>query len=270
MHLGKTLMGGQSFNWEIQGGCFFGSHKKNIMKLVETKEGIKWQTYPNKNDTVMIQQYFRLEKDYKHILEIISRDKHVKSSLENLLGLRILKQDLFETTLSFIISQNKNITSIRNSVKKFKQRFGTKIRVEKFEFYTFPEIEEISQISINDLKGLSLGYRESYIIDAIRAFKESELLQKHSRTNYQALRDELLKIKGVGNKVADCILVFGGGFEHITPLDVWGIRIATELYGVDSKIKYEQMSKWFTSQFGEYTAWAGQFLFEWIRENWKK
>lgn len=268
----QTLLGGQAFNWDrsiIDGKeIFYGTTQDRLIKIeiVNLLEGeILWQTYPKNDEYDFLKQYLRLDVDYKNILEKINKDEHVATAIQNYPSLRLLSQDFDQTTLSFIISAFNSIKSIRTRINRMKLDLGEKILVDGQDFYLFPKTEVIADARLDLLMSHSLGYRAKYIKEAANILIQEDLGSKLVGLDEFSTRNELLKLPGIGDKVADCIMVFALEYNNLTPLDVWGRRVFSDLYGLDPKMKYSDMRVWLNEYFEGHAAWAGQFLFEWYR-----
>lgn len=271
----KTLLGGQAFDWEMESigedKVFYGTTQSRLVKLVvprdyyKGKNEVMWQTYPETDDAGFIKSYLRIDEDYKKILKNINKDEHIKMAIANSPSLRLLSQGFDQTTLSFIISSFNSIKSIRTRINKMKKDLGEKVEVDGQAFYLFPKTEVIADARVDLLMSHSLGYRAKYIKEAANILLRENLAAKVKDMDEESTRKELLKLPGVGDKVADCIMVFSLKYDNLTPLDVWGKRVFTDLYGLDPKMKYSDVRKWLNDYFDGYAAWAGQFLFEWYR-----
>jgi N-glycosylase/DNA lyase len=192
--------------------------------------------------------------------------------------LRLLNQDFEQTLLSFTLASVKSISSIRQSIKLLSRKFGDKIEVNGKPFYLFPRTEVLAQASDSELKQTKIGFRSKYLRAAAKFLLNnlpgsekfnSKKLDSEQNASQQEIIDRLTSIHGVGDKIADCVMCYSLGYDNITPMDVWGKRYLVEYYGLDPKMKYQQMRNWVESYFGQYGAWAGQFLFEYIRENYR-
>jgi N-glycosylase/DNA lyase len=267
-NLNKTLLGGQSFSWEYKDGIYWGIIEKTIVKLKEKNNTWYWQTYPKNNNKGLIEKYFRIDTPYNEILENIDKDEYVHKAILKYPGLRLLNMPFEQTVISFLISQNKNIPAIRSSIKKLSELLGEKIEISNNTFYTFPTLKSISETPLELLKSTGVGYRAEYLKNTSTQLLEGTLImdiRKYSEEkDIEKVRELLTNLHGIGNKVADCIMSYSLDFLDITPLDVWAKRFCNEYYCVPTK-NYLETSKWLTEYFGEYTAYAGQYLFEYIR-----
>jgi len=265
-NLEKTLLGGQSFNWDLIDGTFYGFFVDKVVKLKQEENKLYWQTYPEKDNFDFIKQYLRLGVDYNKILTQINKDEWVDASIKKYPNLRILKQDFDQTLISYIISANNNINSIRRIVRNLSRSLGKQVTVDNLTFNLFPSVESIAQAPLETLLETKAGYRARYLKDsAQKLFVEGQKLSN----NEDEIIKWLLEFPGIGEKVADAILQYSLGFDNVTPLDVWVQRILIDLYLVDSKANYKKMRAWLQSYFNGYAGWAGQFLYEYYRNEYK-
>jgi N-glycosylase/DNA lyase len=266
-NLPATLLGGQAFNWNIVENSYYGFTQSHIIKIIPKEGYILWQTYPNKDDINMIISYMNLDIKYEDKLEIIkTKDSHISNAIEKYNGLRILNQPFEQTLLSFILSSHKSVKGVRKAVKDFTNAYGRDDLVDGIKFNLFPKVEDIQHLSEEDYRKIGFGFRSRYFKEAVNKllYLESDTLQELKLNEYNA-RNYLITYTGIGEKIADCIMTFSMEFSTITPLDVWGKRVLTDLYNIDPTLKYSQMREWYKNYFGEHTAIAGQYLFEYIR-----
>ena len=191
--------------------------------------------------------YFDFDKDYNEIEHFLSEhDEVLSEAVSKYSGMRILNQEPFECIISFIISQNNNIKRIKMLIDRLCQHYGRKIDFMGNTFYSFPEPEELINITEDELIKLGFGYRAKYILSAV-----DNILNK--------------KIKGIGDKVADCILLYSFNKYNAFPLDVWTKRVLKEVYNFQTTKQIYN----FINSLGEYAGYAQLFLFHFIR-NYKK
>ena len=265
--LNMTLLGGQAFNWDFNPAeeSYLGFTQNKLIKLKKQNETLFWQTYPHADDIDFLRKYLRLDADYKNILNKIQKDKHIKTAIKQCPNIRLLRQDFDQTLLSFLISSNNNIKSIRKIIRSMCMKFGKQIKVNGDMFYLFPETEAIAEANLQSLLECKLGFRAKFLKGAARYILEKNLDKKIHKMDENTSREFLIGINGVGNKIADCVLVFSLGFDNVTPLDVLGKRFLTRFYKLNPKMKYEDMRTWIDNYFEGYAGWAGQFLYEYIR-----
>ena len=211
--------------------------------------------------------YLDLDRDYSQIKLRYENDIHLKKAMEFGSGIRILNQEVFECLISFIISTQNGIPRIKKIVSGLSQMYGKKIEFCEKTYYSFPTAEDMRGITEKDLESLKPGYRAAYIVDAVNKILSGEInLDKISQMNTDDARKELLKIKGVGPKVADCVLLFSCKKTDAFPIDVWISRIMRNLYcGEESSIN--NIQKYARENFGEFAGMAQQYLFYYAREN---
>ncbi len=277
-NLHKTLLGGQAFtwDWDQHEHTFWGTMQDKLIqiKIPDSEQNkpipkfIYWQTYPKKDDGEFVNNYLRLNDNYSQIIKSISKDEYVSQSIDYNPGLRLLNQDFEQTLLSYTLASVKSISSIRQSIKLLSKKLGEKIRVKGKTYHLFPKAEVIAKASDSDLKQTKIGFRSKYLKSAASFLLENSLIEENNLTQQQVI-ERLKSIHGVGDKIADCVMCYSLGYDNITPVDVWGKRYLVEYYGLDPKSSYKEMRSWIEDYFGEYGAWAGQFLFEYIRENYK-
>ena len=212
--------------------------------------------------------YFDLDTDYSSIKShILSVDERLSEAVEAKQGIRILRQEFFETLISCIISQHKQIPHIKQIVHTLSERYGERFVLDDgVTGYTFPTVEKLYEVSEEELRECKVGFRAPYIRDAVEKVYcgviSADMLL--SMTADEA-REMLMTIKGVGEKVANCVLLFGLGFTDSFPVDVWMKRIMEYMYfGEDTK--KEVIEKFAYEKYGKYAGYAQQYLFHYGRE----
>lgn len=214
-------------------------------------------------------EYFDFGTNYKEIKDyLLKYDDKLKEAIEKKNGIRILKQEFFENLLSFIISQNKQIPHIMKIVDDIANKYGDKLgEYEGREYYSFPTVEQLADASEEDFKELKTGFRAPYLMDAIKLVSDGSInVNNFSDLTTLEVEKELIKIKGVGTKVANCVLLFSLGRRDAFPVDVWIQRIMEELYYNGEKTKKEVIIDFAKEHFGEYGGYAQQYLFYYARD----
>lgn len=225
--LPHTLDCGQAFRWKMdQNGIWSGVAFGRQLSLEKLENGTVVLYNTSKNDYENIwKDYFDFNRDYREIIEILSRDETLKKACEYSYGIRILNQEPFETLCSFIISQNNNIKRIKGIIERLCENFGE----EKDGYYTFPTAKKLASLTLDDLQVLRSGFRAKYLLDAAQKVANNEVnLELLKDMSLDDARNELMKIKGVGPKVADCCLLFSHHHTEAFPKDVW-IKRAMEI-----------------------------------------
>ncbi len=202
-------------------------------------------------DTVLA-DFFDLSFDYDKLNEAFSADETLKAAINYAGGIRILKQPAWETLCSFILSQNNNIKRITGIIERLCENFGDNI---DGIHYSFPSPEKLANLSLDDLAPLRSGFRAKYVLDAAKKVSSGEVnLEEVAKADIETAREMLMKINGVGPKVADCTLLFGFHKLEAFPKDVWIKRIM-EKYYPDGLPKFAI----------KYGGIAQQYLFHYIR-----
>lgn len=179
------------------------------------------------------EDYFDLSTDYNVFLNAVDKkDGYLIRAAGAGRGLRILRQDPWEVLISFILSQRKSIPAIRDGIEKLCRRFGNPLMTGEWEEYAFPTPQRLAQASLEELSACSLGYRAPYIQAAARqvAAGETDLMGIESFSD-EALMQKLLVLRGVGVKVASCVMLFGYHRLNLAPVDVWIQRVIENEYG---------------------------------------
>ena len=216
-------------------------------------------------DEAFWRSYFDLDTDYSLIKdELVRSEPEIGKAVEYGYGIRILRQDLFETIISFIVSQNNNIPRIRKCIEALCCRYGDRIG-EAFgrEWYAFPEPEVLADAAEEDLAALRLGYRSGYINSAARSF-----VSDCCRGCVPETREDILAYRGVGPKVANCIMLFGLRDVGAFPVDTWVRHIMNDMYGFEEN-DMKGMERFAREKFGELAGYAQQYLFYYYRDSGK-
>ncbi len=214
-------------------------------------------------------KYFDIDRDYNSIKNnIIAIDDRLTRAVNEKQGIRILNQDFFETLISFIISQNKQIPHIKQIVHTISERYGECIELDDGRcVYTFPDVDKLYQVSEDELRECKVGFRAPYIRNAVEMVYNGEISEELlASMSVDEARKKLMTIKGVGEKVANCVLLFGLGFKDVFPVDVWMKRIMEYMY-FEKDTKKEIIESFAMDKFGEYAGYAQQYLFFYGREN---
>ena len=282
---------GQCFRWNKQeDGSYIGVIKNGVIQVKKekkickemngekeinkTKEIITFTGKCDGNFKEIVEEYFDLNRDYEKIKKQLENiDEYLKTSIEYGKGIRILNQDLWETIISFIISANNNIPRIKGIIERISQKYGNEIEWNGKKYYTFPTPKQLKDVTVQEFRNLGLGFRDIRLYETTQMIlnKEVDLEKLRKNSNTQEVRNELLKLSGVGPKVADCILLFSDlkRFD-VFPIDVWVRRVMNDLYikeSDESKVSKTKIEKLAEEKFGDLKGLAQQYLFYWRREN---
>jgi len=245
---------GQCFRWnKIGENEYRGIVGSNVCEIKQFGNEIEVSGM----DEEKFSDYFDMKRDYGRIKEFYRNDAVLSEAVKYGEGIRILNQDKFEVLISFIISANNNIPRIKKSVEAISEKFGKRIRDE---FYAFPTPEELSRATEEELKACGVGFRARYIYKTCRDVLNGFDLEEVSKLPTSECKKELMKLTGVGSKVADCVMLFSMGKCDAFPVDVWIKRIMEELY-IKKEVPLKEIEKFSREKFSIYSGIAQQYLF---------
>lgn len=245
---------GQIFTYEKLDSCYKVFSEDKCAIVEENENCIKIKT----NSPKYFEGFFDLKNDYSLIKKELLKFDFMKEPIKFGCGIRILKQNLFEMLISFIISANNNIKRIQLIINRMKEEIGEK----KDGYYAFPTREKMLTKDEEFFKNIGAGYRAKYLYQVIRQIDE-EKLKNFNHLSTEDLRKELIKLMGVGPKVADCILLFGYGRQTVFPVDTWICQMYNKFIGKEENKTI--MRKKLVDMFGEYSGYAQQYLFYYQR-----
>lgn len=262
-NIAGSLDCGQAFRWNPD---------KDKMKGVV--KGVPLTVFRNGDDVIIdgcdkefyegfLKGYFDLDFDYKALIDAYRDDERIVSGAEFAYGLRMLNQEKFETLISFIISANNNVKRIKGIVERICSAYGQEVADG---VYAFPTPEQLKDVRESDYSSLGAGYRASYLEGTVRAINDGYDLEALCKLDYSGARKEIQKLKGVGPKVADCILLYSFGFRSAFPVDVWVKRIMEQLYFDGRETSKKAIEDFSKEHFGENAGILQLFLFNYARK----
>ena len=276
-NLDVTLCCGQVFRWEKKDEWWYGVTGDKAFKIRQTNAELEFANADEK----FIENYFRLDDDLRKIRDSIGKDEHVRKVLQELWGLRIIRQDPWDCLVSYICATYKSIAAIKHMLLKLSKKFGEKIILDGYDFYTFPTPEKLAKTTESTLMQCGLGYRAKYVLETSKRIFENnfsfELLRKMT---YQQTKKKLTTFPGVGLKVADCILLFSLAKREAFPVDVWVKRVILKHYAAHfpkafiekisshkslSNAEYEKLNEFGRNYFGKYAGYAQEYLYHYER-----
>jgi len=272
-NLDLTVSCGQAFRWNKLNGWWYGIVREKVFKVCQIGNQLEFENV-NANFT---KEYFGLHDDLPRILSQIAKDEHAKSAVNAFKGLRILRQDPWECIISYICATYKNISAIKHMLFNLSEKFGDKVYLDGYNFYTFPKPEGLAKATIKELAECGLGYRAKYVSETAKVVYENGFdFERLKKITYEKAKEELLSFPGVGLKVADCVLLFSLRKLEAFPVDVWIKRVILKYYanhfpneftrrisGKNSLTtsEYEKLSLFGRSYFGEYAGYAQEYLY---------
>lgn len=260
--LEATLFCGQAFRWKAAGqGRYQGIVQGHCITVEQLPDGMcLFPCAPQDFESVW-RRYFDLDYDYAGCEAHLCSDTVMAPMARACRGLRLLNQPVWECLITFIISSNNNIRRICGSVEALSARAGTPVEGG----YAFPEPRQLAALTVEQLKACGLGYRADYVASTARQVCDNpQLLDALAGMTYQDARAALMRYKGVGEKVADCVLLFSCGQRGAFPVDVW-VERAMRLYYPQLKTDRAAIGRFARETYGDYAGLAQQYLFHYQR-----
>lgn len=263
-----TFECGQSFRWRQIEGLYVGVVKRSVLVLEPLSEGYEVKVLGASMSDAEIRSYFDDSADYRDIIEKLSKkDSWLEKATAFGKGIRLLNQDPFEMLITFIISSNNNIPKIKMSVEALSEQFGEYLMTyNAVRLYAFPTLEQLKICTVEDLNVKGMGYRARYIVNAVRQIDDNQMdLNLPFEQDYETSKMWLKQLYGIGDKVADCVLLFSYRKKNAFPIDTWVKKMLRELYGVEDRQKaYEAFVDEYFDLYGGY---AQQYLFYYMRNH---
>jgi N-glycosylase/DNA lyase len=261
-NLDITLDCGQVFRWSYIDGWWVGVVSDTFSRLRQdsrTGEVTVDSTLPPE----FFESYFRFDDDLEHILNEINKDEFMNEAINKYWGLRLIRQDPWECLISYMLATAWNIPNIKRGISNICERYGRELN---FGFYAFPDAQSLANACDEDILECKLGFRGSRIVDAavevgIGAFDLDELFEM----DYSSAKNKLMELNGIGEKVADCILLFAYGKMEAFPVDTHVEQVVKNVYGdhefFSGNATKSKIGNWGREYFGEYCGYAQQYFF---------
>lgn len=270
--LETTMTCGQTFCWHrLEGNLYeegpskFYTFRNGQPIIVEAKNSklIINTELPKKE----VKKSLGLHHDLEEIFSSVETHEKLEEAKEELWGLRVVQDEFFPCLISYLLSPQMRIPRIKQMHNKISRKYGGTEEFNGKELLRFPTIDELSKATEEELRELGTGYRAKYIVETIKILQSEEFDYKNiSRMDYADAREEMKKLYGVGDKVADCVLLFSLGFYEAYPIDTWADKALEkhfpEIYSED----YEELSKNMREYFGEYSGYAQEYIFHAARK----
>jgi N-glycosylase/DNA lyase len=290
--LAATLDSGQAFRWQRDGDAWQGVLGKHFLRLTQTPDGIYAQAAAPVTNWNFLHEFLQSDVNLTAILKTFPDDEPMRAAVAACRGLRLLRQDAWECLASFILSSTKQIVQIRQIVGLLCERFGEPVLVGRAVLgpppiankdalvyhdsaqrtarststFTFPTPQRLAACSEKELRDCKMGFRAPSLLAAAQRIAAGDFdLEKIRTLDYAAARAELMTLRGVGGKIADCVLLFGYGFDSAFPVDVWIERALQELYFPRRRASEKRLRKFAATHFGPRAGYAQQYLFHYMR-----
>ena len=266
--LEATLSSGQAFRWRRSAQAWVGVIDTHWVRLESAGHSILARTAKPVSEWGWLTDYLQCELDLEEILRSFPSDEPMGNAVAACHGLRLLRQSPWECLVSFLLSSTKQIVQIQQIVALLCQRFGEPLAVPPGDPATqaFPSADRLARATEEELCACKMGFRAPYVSAAARAVEDGSLsLEGLRQLPVEAAREELMRLPGVGRKIADCVLLFAYGFQAAFPVDVWVMRALRQLYFPRRRVSLERLHRFSAEHFGPYAGYAQQYLFHYAR-----
>jgi N-glycosylase/DNA lyase len=266
--LAATLDSGQVFRWRQVDGSWIGIVGKKRVRLKQEPEGISAETEEAMEDWGWLREFLQTDIELEKILKTFPDDEPMNQAVVACRGLRVLRQEPWECLASFIFSSTKQIVQIRQIVGRLCECFGERLGEEAGAplAQSFPTAKKIAGLTEANLRSCGMGFRAPNFLATARHIAEGKAdLEALRRLPYHEARGELMRLRGVGGKIADCVLLFAYGFDSAFPVDTWVERALQTLYFPGRKAGKKKMLEFAATHFGPHSGYAQQYLFHYMR-----
>ena len=261
--LEKSVESGQAFRWKKEGDGWLGLCRNVPVRIRQEGEVLAVTAdQPEVAAAPFWSAYLGLDLDYGPMEQLLADDPHTAPCLPYSRGIRVFRQDPYETLISFILSANNNVRRISGIIERLCERFGQPVAFDGAQLFAFPEAEALAALSPEEIAACGAGYRAPYVVESARRVAEGYDLSALKTLSFEETRGALMAFPGVGPKVAECVMLFSLGCDRAFPVDVWVKRIVAYLYpGEEGK----QAARAAAERFGPWAGAAQQYLFHYAR-----
>lgn len=267
--LATTMSSGQVFAWERVGDDWCGAVAGRWVKLRQTAETIVVRTAEPQSQWSWIRDFLQSDVELGSVLATFPRDDlALCAAVKACRGLRLLRQEPWECLASFILSSTKQIVQIRQIVRTLGERYGERVTVPAGEppAFAFPTARRVANLTEGELRECKMGFRAPYLLATARCIVRGDFSPAGLRQlPVGEARARLMALPGVGEKIADCVLLFAYGFPTAFPVDVWVARALSQFYFKGRAQKPERLRRFAHQHFGPNAGYAQQYLFHHIR-----
>ena len=267
LDLESTLFSGQVFRWRKRESWYVGVVFGQIVRVREVEGGISFETTDCDVDLTAsrLRDYFSLDVDLAEVYSALSRDRGLREAFDRYRGMRVLRQDPWETTLSFLCAQNSNVLRITRNVEDKCRSFGRAMSFGGHTRHAYPTPEALAGAGEGALRDLGLGYRARYIVAAAERVAGGEIdLRALRNASYDGALDALMTLDGVGDKVANCIMLFCMDKPQAFPVDTHIMQVLRERYPEAEEVHSSDIRRvraWAQEYFAPYAGYANHYLF---------
>ncbi len=268
--LTATLTSGQAFRWEWRDASWIGVIGHHWVRLRGDEFSITAQTAEPVEDWAWLSEYLQLQVNLGQVLLTFPNDPPLQAARVACHGLRLLRQELWECLASFILSSTKQIVQIQQIIAALCQRFGEPLKASApyGPAYAFPSPARLARATEAELRACKMGFRAPYLLETARIIAAGEYpLNTLPTLTLDLARGQLMQLPGVGRKIADCVLLFGCGFQEAFPVDVWVLKALRQLYFPRRKVSLARLHEFAATHFGPHAGYAQQYLFHYMRKH---
>lgn len=266
--LGLTLCSGQAFRWGFRQGWWEGVVGRRWVRLRQRPDGLEAETAEPVSDWAWLEDYLQVHVELGEVLATFPEDPHLQAAVAAHRGLRLLRQEPWECLASFILSSTKQIGQIQQVIAALCARLGDPLTVPPGHepAFAFPAAARLAKVSEAELRACKAGFRAPYLQAAARAVSRGELaLERLGQRPLNEARAELMRLPGVGEKIANCVLLFAFGFQEAFPVDVWVRRALRQMYFPGRNPSAKELARFTRTHFGPFAGYAQQYLFCYAR-----
>ena len=263
-----TLASGQAFRWRQEPAGWEGVVNARWVRLQAGTRAIVAETAQPPEDWEWLARYLQVAVDLQAVLAAFPSDPCLQAAVQSCRGLRLLKQDPWECLASFILSSNKQIRQIEQVVARLCERLGEAVAVPSGHRarFAFPSARRLAAGTETELRACKIGFRAPYLLETARRIASGVAdLEAIGQMPVNEARRELMKLPGVGRKIADCVLLFGFGFGEAFPIDVWMARALRRFYFPGQEPGLKHLQEFAEAHFGPFAGYAQQYLFHFMR-----
>ena len=253
----QILECGQIFRFKIKDDCALVFSLDKFAKIKTYNNRVEIKT----DDVEYFVNFFDLKTDYNQIKSMLKKDMFLSSAVDYGYGIRILKNNFFEMLVSFIISANNNISRIKKSIQFLCEKFGE----NKGKYFAFPTLQKLKKATVQDYKNAGLGYRAEQLHFTIQNLTQNQIDNICNLSTEEQYKF-LVSLKGVGEKVANCVMLFGLGVINSFPVDTWINKVYNKLTNTISTDR-KKITKELSLRYGNLSGYAQQYFFYYFREN---
>lgn len=264
--LAASLASGQAFRWELRDGWWEGVVAGRWVRLRQRGEAISVEAAEPVADWAWLTHYLQTDVDLDAVIKTFPQDEPLRVSIAASRGLRLLRQDPWECLASFILSSTKQIVQIQQIVRSLCECFGSRVNVPQGHApaYAFPTAQQIASATETGLRGCKMGFRAPNLLATAKMVGEIDL-QALANCDYETARNTLVQLPGVGEKIANCVLLFAYGFQEAFPVDVWVRKALLQFYFPRRRPSPQRLLNFTRTYFGPNSGYAQQYLFHYMR-----